>query len=186
GKEREIQHMVSTSFWGADGRPLSSEEFITKIYGVLPDLFKNEEELRKIWSNPITRKEFLERLFDLGIDLEQLDNIQKVVNAENCDLFDVLSYLSYNTPLITRQQRINNTKENILKGLDEKHREFLNFILSKYEEKGVEELAEEKLPILLNLKYNSPADAINILGDVSSIRSTFFDFQEHLYSKVDV
>ncbi len=186
GKEREIQHMVSTSFWGADGRPLSSEEFITKIYGALPDLFKNEEELRKIWSNPITRKEFLERLFDLGIDLEQLDNIQKVVNAENCDLFDVLSYLSYNTPLITRQQRINNTKENILKGLDEKHREFLNFILSKYEEKGVEELAEEKLPILLNLKYNSPADAINILGDVSSIRSTFFDFQEHLYSKVDV
>ena len=185
GKEREIQHMISTSFWGADGKPLSSEEFIIKIYGVLPDLFKNEEELRKIWSNPITRKGFLDRLFDLGIDLEQLDNIQKVVNAEDCDLFDVLSYLSYNTPLITRKQRINNTKENILKGLDEKHTEFLNFILSKYEEKGVEELAEEKLPILLNLKYNSPADAINILGDVNSIRSTFFDFQKHLYSRID-
>ena len=77
-----------------------------------PDLFKNEEELRKIWSNPITRKEFLKRLFDLGIDLEQLDNIQKVVNAEDCDLFDVLSYLSYSTPLITRQQRIANSKEN--------------------------------------------------------------------------
>ncbi|MFA5208417.1 MAG: DEAD/DEAH box helicase family protein [Candidatus Paceibacterota bacterium] len=186
GKEREIQHMISTSFWGADGKPLSSEEFIVKIYGVLPDLFKNEEELRKIWSNPITRKEFLERLFDLGIDLEQLDNIQKVVNAEDCDLFDVLSYLSYNTPLITRQQRINNTKESILKGLDEKHKEFLDFVLSKYKEKGVEELAEEKLPILLNLKYNSPADAINILGDVSSIRSTFFDFQKNLYSKVNI
>jgi type I restriction enzyme, R subunit len=184
GKEREIQHMISTSFWGADGKPLSSEEFITKIYGVLPDLFKDEEELRKIWSNPITRKEFLKRLFDLGIDLEQLDNIQKVVNAEDCDLFDVLSYLSYNTPLITRAQRIANSKENIFEGIDDKNKEFLNFVLSKYEEKGVEELDEEKLPQLLNLKYNAISDAINILGEVDSIRSTFFDFQEHLYAKV--
>jgi type I restriction enzyme R subunit len=184
GKEREIQHMISTSFWGADGKPLSSEEFITKIYGVFPDLFKDEEELRKIWSNPITRKEFLKRLFDLGIDLEQLDNIQKVVNAEDCDLFDVLSYLVYNTPLITRQQRISNTKESIFAGVNEKNKEFLDFVLSKYEEKGVEELDEEKLPQLLNLKYNAISDAINILGNVDLIRSTFFDFQEHLYSKI--
>jgi len=184
GKEREIQHMISTSFWGADGKPLSSEEFITKIYGVLPDLFKDEEELRKIWSNPTTRKEFLNRLFDMGIDLEQLDNIQKVVNGEDCDLFDVLSYLSYNTPLITREQRIKDTKDLIFEGVDEKNKEFLDFILSKYEEKGVEELDEEKLPILLNLKYNSPMNAINILGDVNLIRSTFFDFQKHLYSKI--
>ena len=184
GKEREIQHMISTSFWGADGRPLSSEEFITKIYGVFPDLFQDEEDLRGIWSNPITRKEFLKRLFDLGIDLEQLDNIQKVVNAEDCDLFDVLSYLAYNTPLITRQQRISNTKESIFAGVDEKNKEFLDFVLSKYEEKGVEELDEEKLPQLLNLKYNAISDAINILGDVDLIRSTFFDFQKHLYSKL--
>jgi type I restriction enzyme R subunit len=184
GKEREIQHMISTSFWSADGKPISSEEFITKIYGVLPDFYKDEEELRKIWSNPVTRKEFLNRLFELGIDLEQLDNIQKVVNAENCDLFDVLSYLSYNKPLITRQQRVDNAKEKIFEGQDEKHREFLDFVLSKYEEKGVEELDEEKLPVLLNLKYNSPDDGIRILGDVESIRSTFFDFQKSLYSKI--
>ncbi|MCX6754004.1 MAG: restriction endonuclease subunit R, partial [Candidatus Nomurabacteria bacterium] len=184
GKEREIQHMISTSFWGADGRPLSSEEFITKIYGVLPEFFKNEEELRKIWSNPVTRKEFLNRLFDMGIDLEQLDNIQRVVNGEDCDLFDVLSYLSYNTPLITRQQRVDNTKENIFEGVDENNKEFLDFVISKYQEKGVEELGEEKLSQLLNLKYKTVSDAINILGDVGLIRSTFFDFQEHLYAKV--
>ena len=28
GKEREIQHMVSTSFWSADGKPISAEEFL--------------------------------------------------------------------------------------------------------------------------------------------------------------
>ena len=176
--------MISTSFWGADGKPLSSEEFITKIYGVLPDFFKNEEELRKIWSNPVTRKEFLGRLFDLGIDLEQLDNIQRVVNGEDCDLFDVLTYLSYHTPLITRQQRISGAKDKIFAGVDDKNKEFLDFVLSKYEEKGVEELDEEKLPQLLNLKYHAISDAINILGDVGLIRSTFFNFQEQLYAKV--
>jgi len=184
GKEREIQHMISTSFWGADGKPISSEEFITKIYGVLPDLFKNEEELRRIWSDPITRKKFLVRLFEMGIDLDQLLNIQKIVNGERCDLFDVLSYLSYNTPLITKQERIDGAKERIYEGLVEKQKEFLDFVLSKYEEKGVEELSEEKLPVLLNLKYHAIANAEQSLGDVDQIRSMFFAFQKNLYARV--
>lgn len=183
GKEREIQHMISTSFWGADGKPISSEEFIKKIYGVLPDLFKNEDELRKIWSDPITRKEFLSRLNDLGIDLEQLENIQKVVNGDNCDLFDVLSYLAYDTPLITRQQRIDINKGNIFNGLDTKQKEFLDFVLSKYEVKGFEELFEDKLPVLLNLKYQAIANAEQKLGSVENIRAVFFDFQKNLYAK---
>ena len=27
GKEREIQHMISTSFWSADGKPISAQDF---------------------------------------------------------------------------------------------------------------------------------------------------------------
>ncbi|MDO8514881.1 MAG: hypothetical protein Q7S14_00110, partial [bacterium] len=75
-------------------------------------------------------------------------------------------------------------KNNILDGLEEKDKEFLNFVLSKYEENGVEELDEEKLPILLNLKYHAIANAEQSLGDVDDIRSMFFDFQKNLYSKV--
>jgi type I restriction enzyme R subunit len=182
GKEREIQHMMSTSFWSADGKPISSEQFIESIYGVLPDLFKSEEELRKIWSNPVTRRQFLERLFDMGIDLEQLENLQKVVDAESCDLFDVLSYLAYNTPMMTREQRVNKARNNIFDDLDEKQSEFLDFVLSKYEEKGVEELDEEKLPILLNLKYRAIANAEQFLGGVDQIRSVFFNMQRDLYN----
>ncbi len=182
GKEREIQHMMSTSFWSADGKPISSEQFIESIYGVLPELFKSEEELRKIWSNPVTRRQFLERLFDMGIDLEQLENLQKVVDAESCDLFDVLSYLAYNTPMMTREQRVNKARNNIFDDLDEKQSEFLDFVLSKYEEKGVEELDEEKLPILLNLKYRAIANAEQFLGGVDQIRSVFFNMQRDLYN----
>ena len=48
GKEREIQHMVSTSFWSADGKPISAEEFLHNLFGELPKLFKDEEELRTL------------------------------------------------------------------------------------------------------------------------------------------
>ena len=74
-------------------------------------------------------------------------------------------------------------KEKIFEGLDDKQKEFLDFVLSKYEEKGVEELDEEKLPILLNLKYHAIANAVNVFGKVDSIRFIFFDFQKDLYAK---
>ena len=61
---------------------------------------------------------------------------------------------------------------------------FLEFVLAKYEVKGVEELDEEKLPILLNLKYHAIADAEQSLGSVEKIRSIFFAFQKNLYAKM--
>jgi type I restriction enzyme R subunit len=49
-------------------------------------------------------------------------------------------------------------------------------------EKGVDELYEEKLPQLLNLKYHAIADAEKELGGGERIRSTFFEFQKNLYA----
>jgi len=183
GKEREIQHMIATSFWSADGKPVSVQEFMENMFGAMPEFFKSEEELRKIWSNPTTRKAFLDKIAAVGYGKDELETLQKMLNAEKSDLFDVLAYISFMTQPITRVQRVTQTKSRIFAGLDKKHIEFLDFVLSKYVEKGVEELDEEKLPILLNLKYHSPADAINALGDVDKIRSVFFTFQKNLYEK---
>jgi len=183
GKEREIQHMISTSFWSSDGKPISAEEFLHNIFGDLPDFFKNEDELRKIWSDPITRKAFLEKIAELGYDKDKLEVLQKMINAEESDLFDVLSYVSFAIEPITRKERVDKTKQIILDRLDEKQKEFLEFVLAKYVERGVEELDEEKLPKLLNLKYHAIADAEKILGGVEKIRSTFFNFQKNLYAR---
>jgi type I restriction enzyme R subunit len=46
---------------------------------------------------------------------------------------------------------------------------------------GVDELDDDKLPDLLELKYNAIADAKRELGDPKLIRKTFIDFQEKLY-----
>lgn len=182
GKEREIQHMISTSFWSADGKPVSAEEFIQGMYGKLPELFDTEEQLREIWSNPTTRGILLKKLEDFGYGKGELTSLQKLVNAENSDLFDVLAFIAFATHPITRKERVDETQNAILEGLDQKQKDFLRFVLSKYVEKGVEELAEDKLPDLLNLKYSALSDAENLLGNVEAIRTIFFNLQKKLYA----
>jgi type I restriction enzyme R subunit len=183
GKEREIQHMVSTSFWSSDGKPISVEEFLNNLYGALPSYFKNEAELREIWSNPLTRKALLDRLADAGYGQSELSELQKIVDAEKSDLFDVLEYISFNIQTITRDERVSYAKPKIFDGLSQAHKEFLEFVLFKYIDTGFEELDQSRLPKLIELKYQSMTDATDALGGVDVIRSLFFNFQKHLYEK---
>ncbi len=183
GKEREIQHMVSTSFWSADGKPITSEEFLNNLFGALPDFFKSEEELRTIWSNPMTRKTLLEKLDEAGFGKDELSSLQKLIDAEKSDLFDVLEYV-FNSEIkpITREARVAAAQATIFALLNDKQKEFIEFVLTKYIETGVEELDQEKLPILLTNKYQSLEDAKGMLGEVSNISKLFIEFQQHLYS----
>ena len=181
GKEREIQHMIATSFWSAEGKPISAEEFLHGLFGKLPGYFKNEDELRKIWSVPATRKTFLEKLEEAGYGKDELSNLQKLINAEKSDLFDVLEYVSFAIKPITREERVVNARPQIFDGLGDRQKDFLDFVLSKYIETGVNELDQDKLPNLLELKYHSITDAAEALGGVESIKNTFIDFQKYLY-----
>jgi type I restriction enzyme R subunit len=87
GKERTIQHMMATSFWHLDGTPMSAPRFLEVLFGELPDFFKDEDELRAIWSEPDTGASLLHGLAEKGFDREQMAEMQKIVNAENSDLF---------------------------------------------------------------------------------------------------
>lgn len=184
GKEREIRHMISTSFWSADGKPISVEEFINNLFGVLPSCFKNEEELRTIWSNPATRKALLDKLAEAGYGQDELSTLQKLIDAEKSDLFDVLEYIAFYIQPITREARVSLARSKIFDGLGMNQREFLEFVLFKYIETGVEELDQAKLPNLIELKYHSIADATDVLGGVPEIRNLFINFQKHLYERV--
>ena len=184
GKEREIKHMVSTSFWSADGKPISAEEFLSNLFGELPKLFKDEEELRKLWSNPVTRRTLLEKLDDAGFPKSDLLTLQKLVDMEKSGLYDVLEYV-FNGDYIamTREARAKAAEATIFALLNDKQKEFIAFVLSKYIETGVEELDQEKLPILLTNKYQSLEDAKDILGETANISRLFVEFQEHLYKQ---
>jgi len=184
GKEREIQHMMSTSFWSAEGKPISAEEFLENLFGELPKLFKDEQELRQIWSNPKTRKTILEKLDEAGFSNEELKTLKKLINAEKSDLFDVLEYVfNSNFKPISRAERAKKAKISLFPQLDEKEKEFIDFILNKYVEVGVSELEEDKLPTLLKAKYQSIEDALRTLGEVQNIKSLFVSFQKYLYEQ---
>jgi type I restriction enzyme R subunit len=181
GKAREIQHMTATSFWSADGRPMSANQFLESLFGALPEFFKDEDELRSIWSKPDTRRALLRNLEDKGFDRTQLGEIQRALEAEQSDLYDVLAYIAFALPRITRQERADRAQPSIHASFAEKQRAFLDFVLSHYVAEGFEELDEDKLAPLLNLRYNSLSDAKLDLGPSPDIRKTFVSFQQYLY-----
>jgi type I restriction enzyme R subunit len=180
GKERQLRATVETSFWSADGRPISAEEFIRQLYGELPRFFGTEDELRSIWSLPDTRKKLLDELAEKGFPLAQLQELQKIIDAQHSDLYDVLAYIAYSTPTQERAERAAQARTHFDHYTDQQ-RAFLDFVLHQYVQTGVEELQPEKLPIILQLKYKSIPDATRALGDVARIRETFVGFQKWLY-----
>jgi type I restriction enzyme R subunit len=182
GKDRLIQHMMSTSFWSADGKPISADEFLNDLFGELPRLFKDEEELRSIWSNPLTRRTFLENLEDSGFPKSDLITLQKLVDMEKSDLFDVLEYV-FNGDFISksREERANLARQAVIPLLNFNQREFIDFVLEKYVEEGIDELDDSKLGVLLENKYQSKADGLRVLGSTAEVRKFFIEFQQYLY-----
>lgn len=182
GKARTIDHMICTTFWHPDGTPMSAQQFMELLFGKLPEFFKDEAELRMIWSSPDTRKKLLQGLAENGFGREQLAEMQKIIDAEKSDLFDVLAYVAYAMTPSTREERAASAKVAINSHFNTKQQTFLDFVLSHYVAVGVDELDQEKLTPLLRLKYhNSIADAVADLGKPEEIGGVFTGFQKFLY-----
>ncbi len=186
GKVRNIQHMMVTTFWHPDGTPMSAQQFMQALFGRLPEFFRDEDELRALWSMPDTRKKLLEGLAEGGFGKAQLTEMQKIIEAEKSDLFDVLAYVAYALPPLTREERARKAKVIISERFNDKQKVFLDFVLAHYVRVGVEELDQGKLTPLLRLKYqDSIADAIADLGKPDVIGKVFSEFQKYLYQRQD-
>ena len=181
GKERTLQHMTATTFWSPDGRPMSAAEFVARLFGDLPTLFKDEDELRNLWSQPDTRTALLDGLAEKGYGRDQLREIERMIDAEDSDLYDVLAYIAFALAPLTRQQRADASQRFISAQYEPKLQAFLNFVLAQYIKEGVGELDRTNLPHLLELKYRAINDAAAELGGVASIREAFIGFQRSLY-----
>ena len=174
--------MMVTSYFHPDGTPIAAIEFLKMLYGKIPDFFKNEAELRTLWSVPDTRKKLLEGLAEKGFGWGQLLEMQKIIDAEKSDLFDVLAHVAYAKAPETREGRAAHAKVFINTHFNLKQKVFLDFVLEHYVSVGVEELDQEKLTPLLRLKYNnSIKDAIADLGKPEEIGKVFAGFQKYLY-----
>ncbi|MCA9469762.1 MAG: restriction endonuclease subunit R, partial [Nitrospira sp.] len=158
------------------------QQFLEMLFGKLPEFFKNEAELRALWSLPDTRAKLLHGLAEKGFGQEQMSEMQKIMDAENSDLYDVLAHVAYALPTLTRQERADKAKVAISTHFNSKQQVFLDFVLSQYVRVGVGELDQAKLTPLLRLKYHdSLADAVTDLGKPEDIGKFFSGFQQYLY-----
>lgn len=183
GKERTIQSMMATTFWSGN-KPISAAQFVEKMFGDLPEFFKDEDELRKLWSDPATRKSLLGKLEEKGYGAGELDAIRQMIDAEKSDLYDVLAYIAFALAPVTREERVSTRKPKIMAHYDDKLQAFLDFVLAEYVKEGVQELDQEQLPELLELKYHNVHDASVALGGIERIKSVFVGFQRFLYDHV--
>ncbi len=184
GKERNIRHIMVTTFWGPDGKPLSAAQFVESLFGALPEFFHDEEELRAIWSAPDTRRKLLEGLSEKGFGKGPLEEMQKIIDAEKSDIFDVLAYVAFMLQPLTRQERATRAKSAIHTKFNDKQQAFLDFVLDQYVKEGVEELDQAKLTPLLRLRYrDSISDAVADLGKPEEIGQVFAGFQKYLYTE---
>lgn len=177
---------VETRYIGPDGKPMSASEFVRHLAdGILPDLYHSEQQLREIWQQPDTRKNLLADLQRRGLDAEHLALLQQMFQAENCDLFDVLNYLSHSRDMMTRRQRADrmNGESNFfevfsnLKAID-----FLRFILERYAADGIAELEREKLSELIKLRQLGTAkEAAALFGSNENLVNAFLHLQRELY-----
>jgi len=183
GKVRQIQHMKSVLFMGADGEMLTAKQFVEQLFGDLPRFFGNEDELRAIWSNPSTREKLLADLQEAGYDDEKLDSMKDIIDAKDSDVYDLLAFVAYARDTHTRTERVTTAKKGIHSEFTYKQIEFIDFILDKYIEDGVQELAAKKMRSLVELKYNTISDAAAEFGSPAAIRDTFIGFQKYLYAR---
>jgi len=182
GKERTIQHAIATSFWSPEGKPISATEFVKRLFGDIPALFKNENELRQLWSLPETRQKLLKGLEEKGYGNDQLVEISRIIGATESDVYDMLVYIAYASPPITRQERVIARKRLIFSRYTDKQQEFIDFVLAQYVKEGVSELSLDKLPQLLEIKYGSFRDGLEAQGnDPAAIQQLFIGFQQYLY-----
>ena len=182
GKAREIKSTISTMYY-LNGEVLSADKFIEKIFALLslPELFRNHDELKKLWSSPITRGVLLRKLKENGFGIDQLKSLQSLIDAEESDLYDVLKYIAYSDKPVSRIDRVSKNEDLIYNDLTLKQKEFIEFVTSKYLQGGFEELGEERLSNLLELKFQSIYEGEAILGSIEEIKKLYMNFQKQLY-----
>ena len=182
GHTMSIKHIKSDMFWGPDGVPVSAEDFLRMMFGKLPEFFADEAELREKWSSPITRRELLNKMAEQGYGEDVLKQIRSLIDAEDCDLLDVLEYIAYQKRPVNRSLRAQSANLYTSQQTPEQV-SFIQYLVSVYVKAGIDELEADRLPKLMANKYGTILEGTNALGGIEEAKSTFYSFQRSLYEQ---
>lgn len=164
---------------------LTIEEYIKRLFGMLPTFLDGEEDLRERWSQPESRQQLLNVLEESGFPEDKLEMTRRFLELEQCDMLDVLAFLAYNTTPMERQRRAEILQAQAIKQYSKAQQDFVNYIMQLYVRNGFKELGSEKLPTLIQMKYHTPHDAVKELKmQPAEIRQFFLGMQQQLYKGI--
>lgn len=173
-----MDDMVETLYFDGQGKPVTPEQFLKDLFEKLPDFFSDEESLRRIWSQQNTRNKLIDELADRGFDLDKLLKLRDAFNASDSDIYDLLRFIKFDKQVISRKMRVDTMDKSFMDGLNDKQREFIDFVLGQYERNGFESFND--IVGLINLKYGNTS-IVEELGGVETVRDTFKTLQELVY-----
>lgn len=161
---------------------ITLEEFVKRLFGQLPRFFNSPEDLRKQWENPTTRQKLLDHLAREGFIEEKLNMVRRLMGCEDCDLYDILAYLAYETTPLERAKRVELVRKDYYLNLDAPMQELVDFLMAQYVRNGYKEFAKDNLSTLLQMKYGTPVDAMKQLHrTIPQIQDSYLKFQRELY-----
>ena len=175
----DVSVLVSRElYFDQHGRPITvslkdhTRDIITTKYGSLNDFLN-------LWTATEKKEAIVSELLNQGVLVDALlDGIDKPV-----DLFDLICYLAYDQPPLTRKERANNVKKrNYFTKYGEQARKVLEALLDKYADEGVENI--ESMEILRVKPFDEIGSAYEIIsqfGGKSQYLEAVKELENELY-----
>ncbi|EAI4441407.1 DEAD/DEAH box helicase [Campylobacter lari] len=175
---------ITTSYIGDSDKPLSTKEFLEFLVGKLAEFYDDEVKLREIWSNQASRKEFLQKLEKDRISEQVLEELTVIFEQKDCDVYDVLAHLSFNSEIKTRHERVLNVKNSaFLKRFQkEKALKLVEFLLDRYQEYGIKDF-DSGLKTLIDLSsLGSVKELVSEFEGMENLKQCIDDLQREIYA----
>ncbi|EFN2965273.1 DEAD/DEAH box helicase family protein [Campylobacter coli] len=174
---------ITTSYVGAQGKPLSTKEFLEFLIGKLGEYYDDEAKLREIWSDQKNRERFLKALANDGVDEDALKDLREIFQKD-CDIYDVLAHLSFNAEIKTRQERVLQVEngEFLKRFQKEKAIKFIEFLLNRYQEYGIKDFNDGLKPLIELSSLGNVRELANEFGGLEILKQSFYDLQREIYA----
>jgi len=142
----------------------------------------NLEDLRKIWLEDQKRNEFLEDLLNQGISPEIISSV--ILKRSDIDDFDVLSYIAFDAPIISRDERARaliELKHKFIERFSPQGREIIMDLIEQYKIGGIDELSPKVFDMWRFVrKYNGVKGIAKTLK-TKELQPIFNQLKENLY-----
>jgi len=132
----------------AGGRKLNKAEYKEYSKEGIKKRVINLDDLKSIWLNDKKREDFLTDLLSLGISPEIISSV--ILKRSDIDGFDALSYVTFDAPIISRDERARvlvELKRKFINSFPAKGREIILDLIEQYRIGGIEELKPEVFTI---------------------------------------